>query len=615
MVAFTILPGGNVLSGNEFGELLLWEGQFIKCRFIQHGGLPCHAQEVTSIHFDVESNTIVSACMDGWIRWWVLEDVAITEVEKFGNIDFEIDPLHEVHAGSGVAIQCLEQEKGNFLIVDANGALRYLSMSLCTATTGQFKQNRATIKGTSCETLQVLELFHAGGVTAMDLSRSGDIVITGGKDGTIRFWNFVTKRLLLSLDFSSAIQCLQWLNQSILFVGFDDGTLRSLTFSIEVDGSPLSSVLHTTKPHESTISALSISPCSRYLATGGMDHTIFLFSVAAAESSVTAIDTIQQLPLGFVATSGVPLCMSWHFDSQHLLCALNSDGQDRIMELFIGGGKLESIDTTASYCISDVIQTREYTGIIPRVSNVCDVGSKQTTGNKLNEERSVTAVPYDNKDATDVELCVKEGSDSDLQQTTQGKGAHVDFHFHNTDSPPILSVLYQSDEGTPLGRKFLLTCGGRAAGYVFECDCDPDCPPRIVVSPLPQPKSSAFSNSDYFIPAIVYMQWCFHERILVCGTDDGGVILRSACESEMQGFGKVNSYIGGTTVKGCISSDGNWLVTAGGDGLVTTHRIKANTFLEKSKVVLDTNISCCPTTNTKGNISLSSASAAITNDD
>ncbi len=285
------------------------------------------------------------------------------------------------------------------------------------------------------------------------------------------------------------------------------------------------------------------------------------------------------------------------------------------MELFIGGGKLESIDTTASYCISDVIQIRESTGIIPRVSNVCDVGSKQTTGNKLNEERSVTAVPYDNKDATDVELCVKEGSDSDLQQTTQGKGAHVDFHFHNTDSPPILSVLYQSDEGTPLGRKFLLTCGGRAAEYVFECDCDPDCPPRIVVSPLPQPKSSAFSNSDYFIPAIVYMQWCFHERILVCGTDDGGVILRSACESEMQGFGKVNSYIGGTTVKGCISSDGNWLVTAGGDGLVTTHRIKANTFLEKSKVVLDINISCCPTTNTKGNISLSSASAAITNDD
>ncbi len=212
MVAFTILPGGNVLSGNEFGELLLWEGQFIKCHFIRPGGLPCHAQEITSIHFDVESNTLVSACMGGWIRWWALEDVAITEVEKFGNMHFEIVPLHEVHAGSGVAIQCLEPGNGNFLIIDANGALHRLSMPLCNTTTGQCKQHRAAIKGTTCETLQVLELFHAGGIAAMDVSQSGGIVVTGGKDGTLRFWNFVTKRLLLSLGFSSAIQCLHWLN-------------------------------------------------------------------------------------------------------------------------------------------------------------------------------------------------------------------------------------------------------------------------------------------------------------------------------------------------------------------------------------------------------------------
>ncbi len=615
MIAFTILPGGNVLSGNEFGDLLLWEGQFIKCRFIRPGGLPCHAQEVASIHFDAESNTLVSACMGGWIRWWALEDVVITEVEKFGNVDFEIDPLHEVHAGSGVAIQCLEPGKGNFLIIDANGALHRLSMPQCT-TTGQCKQHRASIKGTTCETLQVLELFHAGGIAAMDLSQSGDIVVTGGKDGTLRFWNFVTKRLLLSLGFSSAIQCLHWLNRSILFVGFADGTLRSLTFSIETDGSPLSSVLYTTKPHESAISALSISPCSGYLATGGMDQIIFLFNVvAAAESSVAVIDTIQLLPLGFVATYGAPLCLSWHFDSQYLLCALNSEGQDGVVELFIGDGKLENVDTTVSYCISEVVQTREYKGLIPRFSDFYGAGGKQTT-TTLNEERSAAAVPYNNKDATDVVFWAKEGSGTGLQQNTQGKGTHDDdFNFSNAGTPPILSVLYQSDKGTSLGRNFLLACGGWAAGYVFECDWDSDCPPQIVAFPPPQPKSSAFTSSVHPMPAIVYMQWCFHERILVCGTDDGGMILRSACESEMQGFGKVNSHIGGTTVKGCISSDGHWLVTAGGDGLVITHRLRANDFLEKAKVVLVRNVSCCPTTNTKGNISLSSASAINDGDD
>ncbi len=629
MIAFIILPGGNVLSGNEFGDLLLWEGQCIKCRFTRPGGLTCHAQEVTSIHFDAESNTVVSACMGGWIRWWALEDVDDAEMDKFGNIDVEIDPLHELHAGSGVAIQCLEPGKGNFLIIDANGgALHRLSMPLC-ADTEQCMQHRASIKGTTCETsLQILELFHAGGITAMDLSHSGAIVVTAGQDGTLRFWNFVMKQLLLSLRFSSAIQCLHWSNQSILFVGFADGTLRLLTFSIEADGSPLSSVLHTTKPHESAISTLSGSPCSGYFATGGTDRTIFLFNAIAAERSATVVDSFQLLPLGFVVTCGVPLCLSWHSDSQHLLCALNAKGRSGVvMELFIGDGGLENIDTTASYDISEVIQTREYKAITPRFSDLygtestlalCSAGNNQTP---LNEE--INAVPY-NKDTTDVAFRAKEGSaSSGVQQNTQVNGAHdKDFNFRNTDTPPVLSVLYQrSDKGTTtsLGRKFLLTCGGWAAGYVFECDWDSECPPQIVAFPPPQPKSSAFTSSVPPVPAIMYMQWCFHDRILVCGTDDGGMVSRSASsKSKMQGFGKVNSHIGGTSVKGYISSDGHWLITTGGDGLVITHSLRANDFLEKAEAVLDTTngTTCCyNTNNTEGIISSHFSSSAITEDD
>ncbi len=553
--------------------------------------------------------------MGGWLRWWALEDVDIAEVDKFDNIDVEIDPFHELHAGSGVAIQCLEPGKGNFLIIDANGALRHLSMPVCT-TAGQCTQYRALIKGTVCENSQVLELFHAGGIAAMDLSPSGDIVVTAGEDGTLRFWNFVAKRLLLSLGFSSAIQCLHWSSQSILFVGFADGTLRVLTFSIGTDGSPLSSVLHTTKPHESAISALSSSPCSGYLATGGVDQTIFLFNIVAAERSATVIDSFQLLPLGFVATCGVPLCLSWHSDSQHLLCALNVGGRGGVVELFIGDGVLESIETSTSYSISEIIQTREYKAITPRFSDLhdaestviapCLAGCNQTT---LNEERNTVPCNLARNTATSVSFRAKEGSDSGMQQNTQEmENIEEDVNFRYTYTPPVLSVLYQSGKGTSLGRSFLFTFGGWAAGYVFECDCDSDCPPQIVASPPPQPKSSVCTTSSVItpIPAIVYMQWCFHDRILVCGMDDGCMLLRSACESDMQGFGKVNSHTGGTSVTGRISYDGHWLVTAGTDGLVITHHLRPNDFLEKGNLALDTNISrshCCHgTVDEKGNI-------------
>ncbi len=545
-------------------------------------------------------------------------------MDEFGNIDVQIDPLHEIRAGLDVAIQCLEPGKGNFLIIDANGgALRRLSIPLC-ADTEQCMQHRASIKSTTCETsLQVLELFHAGGITAMDLSQSGDIVVTAGQDGTLRFWNIAMKQLLLSMRFSSAIQCLHWSNQSILFVGFADGTLQSLVFTIEADGTPLSSVLHTTKPHESAISTLSGSPCSGYLATGGTDQTIFLFNAvaaAAAERSATAVDSFQLLPLGFVVTCGVPLCLSWHPDSQHLLCALNAEGRSGggvISELFMGGGRLENIDSTVSYDISEVIQTRQYKAITPRffdMNGTDDHLALRSAGSTnsqipLNEEM-INAVTYSNN-TTDAVFWAKEGNAavSGVQQNTRINWDHdKDFNIINTDTPPVLSVLYQRSEGeetttttTSLGRKFLITYGGWAAGYVFECDWDSEYPPQIVSFPPPQPKSSGFTSLVPSAPAITSMKWCFHDRILVCGTDDGGTMLLSvSSEPKIQGFGKVNSHVGGTNIKGCVSSDGRWLITTGGDGLVITHRLRANDFLEKAaKAVLDTRsvTTCCYDTN------------------
>ena len=46
IAAFVEFPDGKVISGTENGSLLLWEGNFIKCRFVREGGRPCHDGEV-----------------------------------------------------------------------------------------------------------------------------------------------------------------------------------------------------------------------------------------------------------------------------------------------------------------------------------------------------------------------------------------------------------------------------------------------------------------------------------------------------------------------------------------------------------------------------------------
>lgn len=94
IASFIELPDGKVISGSESGSLLLWEGNFIKCRFVRtdpssprsaaalkesrysivrsprSNKIMCHAGEINYIDLDREERCIITAGEDGFIRWW-----------------------------------------------------------------------------------------------------------------------------------------------------------------------------------------------------------------------------------------------------------------------------------------------------------------------------------------------------------------------------------------------------------------------------------------------------------------------------------------------------------------------------------------------------------------
>ena len=60
------LPDGKVLSGAEWGNLLLWDGGLIKVEVTRRGRKPCHQGTIMQILLD--EGELMTVGVDGYIR-------------------------------------------------------------------------------------------------------------------------------------------------------------------------------------------------------------------------------------------------------------------------------------------------------------------------------------------------------------------------------------------------------------------------------------------------------------------------------------------------------------------------------------------------------------------
>ena len=84
--AFYGFPDGKVLSGTEYGTLLLWEGNFIKCLINFSPEEACHKDNIEVVMR--YEDYIVTAGNDGYIKFWNAN--AIDQAEGDDNLNFYI---------------------------------------------------------------------------------------------------------------------------------------------------------------------------------------------------------------------------------------------------------------------------------------------------------------------------------------------------------------------------------------------------------------------------------------------------------------------------------------------------------------------------------------------
>ena len=139
-----------------------------------------------------------------------------------------------------------------------------------------------------------LATFHAGAITGVDTSFLEQLAATSGIDGTVRVWDFLTKKPLEMARFSRPAHCLEWANDHVdpaghtIVAGFADGVVRVLVRNPRADGGEVPPHdsggekeegalrrAQTLKPHDCAVVALAYSPNGKLLVTAGKDCKLF----------------------------------------------------------------------------------------------------------------------------------------------------------------------------------------------------------------------------------------------------------------------------------------------------------------------------------------------------
>jgi len=254
---FAELPDGKVLTGSEYGNLLLWEGGLVKAVLTLSNGGVCHDGNIDTVQQDKDS--FMSAGTDGYLKWWAFSDIDTAEPDEGYNV--AIEPIRQVQIGGGNAkiLNFIPGDAFN-VAVDGTGKLWKVAKD--------FEQE------------SVFMNFHAGAIAELAVSPQHNITVTLGRDGSTRLWDFINKKEVYQRQWSGKGTCLDWSpvsarNQGrVLAAGFDNGLLRVVWI-----GKEGFEVVHALKAHDKEILRVKYSRNGNYLFTIAADNTLFFYEV------------------------------------------------------------------------------------------------------------------------------------------------------------------------------------------------------------------------------------------------------------------------------------------------------------------------------------------------
>ncbi|CAG9578714.1 unnamed protein product [Danaus chrysippus] len=325
------MPDEKVLSGCEWGNILVWEAGLVKLEVTQRGRKTCHKAPVVQFMLSPAGDEVTTISQDGYVRAWywdTVEQADPPEEDPF----VELNPVAETYV-PGCKIMCLKHQKDMYYYAqDGNGGIWTTDLE---------------IDKLECNHRKVMT-FHASGIVAMAALRSHPILITAGEDGALHAYNSETHDILAKYQFQTPITCMLYPpldvdpTSRILLLGFADGIMRTILVhperllaqstlievrvhsaltihsedSINADVIDLISLL---KPHSKAITQITINDPRTILVTCGEDTTLFMYRLKMGTPF-----TLRRL--GFIETPNNVAFMTWKPKEERILLLCGQAG-------------------------------------------------------------------------------------------------------------------------------------------------------------------------------------------------------------------------------------------------------------------------------------------------
>ncbi|XP_068733143.1 cilia- and flagella-associated protein 44-like isoform X1 [Montipora capricornis] len=455
---FVELPDGKVLSGSEWGNMLLWDGGLIKVEISKKGRKPCHVGMIEQ--FFMDEGELMTIGADGFVKVWDFESIDNADTTEEGQL-FEMDPMYELKVGTDVKlmsmVKAVNTEAPIWYAQDAAGGIWKLDLSF--THTSHVPERMFS--------------YHAGPITGLDTSPVAHFVATTGVDRTVRVYDYVSKTPMCRAKYNAGGSSLLWVPKKIdsrgtkLLAGFDDGVVRLLALN-KVDPSQLRTkktklkhelnLEHVFKPHTKSVNVLTIDQQGELLATGSDDCTVFFFTVGEIYK-----------PIGFIETAAPVVSLEWTKKGKdpHSILVGCRDGTVLHVEAPAPG----KYDTSKTYHLPLTnLKTKEYhfTSVKEKLRKAEEEARKakeeEEMRKKKEEERARRrARGLEDEEEEQEEEEKKDGVEGEEEQ----KEEEVTEEEQHREPGQIIKGFYYGNTD-----KFWVSMDGWDAGYLYECEFD-----------------------------------------------------------------------------------------------------------------------------------------------
>ncbi|XP_035523590.1 cilia- and flagella-associated protein 44-like [Morone saxatilis] len=442
------LPDGKVVSGSDWGNMLLWDGNAIKVEICRKEGRNCHAGMVQP--FALEDGQLMTMGTDGVVRGWDFESIDTADSSSDGG-KFEMEPMNEMVVGYNVCLSSMVRSSVPDSFVwfaqDSSGAIWKLDLSFTYTTPDP----------------ECLFSFHAGLIQGMDVSRKSHLMATTALDRSVKVFDFLAKRELTTSRFNQGGTALSWapplVNQSggLLVTGFEDGVVRLLELydpqrlhvvtGHSFKGDASLRLKQAFKPHNAPVTAVAYERNGDILATGSSDCTVFFFTVGEKYN-----------PIGFVGVPGPVQALEWspHSHSENKLLVLCQSGH--VVEVQNPDPEAQKLDKT--FQLPELpSRSFRFRSIKSRIKREAEIARRQAVKEKKKKER---------------EERLKESKQLEEEEEEEEEKEELP-PLYIPDPPSPLYCGFYSEPG-----QFWLSMGGYDSGFLYHCkfsekqDQDPD---------------------------------------------------------------------------------------------------------------------------------------------